>query len=155
MTNALCVRPEVDLRISGACNAARMVRTVCSKALSAILVASATDIVDPPTAFDKTSCVHQLNVAQVAAALIKETCPAHSITLACLGQMHFMKRKTFLPLDSAQLIDPRDMYWPTPSWCHGDKVLKLKRLNRRMQATALQYEAIRLPDITCSTTTTR
>ena len=49
--------PEVDLRISGACNEARMVRTVCSSALSAILVASATVMAEPPTAFDRTSCI--------------------------------------------------------------------------------------------------
>ena len=59
----------MDLRISGACKAAKIVRTVCSKALSAILVASATVIVDPPTAFDKTSCMHQLNVTKAKALL--------------------------------------------------------------------------------------
>ena len=48
--------PAVDLRISGACSDARIVRTVCSKALSAMLVASAMVMAEPPTALDNTSC---------------------------------------------------------------------------------------------------
>ena len=58
LVNTYCIKsvmPDVALRISGACSDARMVRTVCSKALSAMLVASATVIADPPTAFDNTS----------------------------------------------------------------------------------------------------
>ena len=58
--------PAVDLRISGACSDAKMVRTVCSSALSAMLVASAMVMAEPPTALDNTSC-RQLsnNVSQL------------------------------------------------------------------------------------------